>query len=63
MTRKTRSWKKIATKSRRFKSVPKEFHTVTPYLAIRGAAQAIEWYKKAFGAKEGMKMLEQGRHP
>ncbi len=26
--------------------------TVTPYLAIRGAADAIEWYKKAFGATE-----------
>ena len=25
---------------------------MTPYLAIKGASQAIEWYKKAFGAKE-----------
>ncbi len=32
--------------------MPKGFHTVTPYLAIKGAAQAIEWYKKAYGAKE-----------
>jgi PhnB protein len=37
---------------RKFDPVPKEFHTVTPYLAINGAAEAIEWYKKAFGAKE-----------
>jgi PhnB protein len=29
---------------------------VTPYLAVRGAAQAIEFYKKAFGAKEIMRM-------
>ena len=39
-------------KSRKFESVPKGFHSVTPYLAIKGAAQAIDWYKKAFGAKE-----------
>jgi PhnB protein len=26
--------------------------TVTPYLTIRGAAQAIDFYKKAFGAQE-----------
>ncbi len=40
------------SKARKFEPVPKEFHTVTPYLAINGAAEAIEWYKKAFGAKE-----------
>lgn len=39
-------------RSKQFEPVPKEFHTVTPYLAIKGAAQAVEWYKKAFGAKE-----------
>jgi len=27
-------------------------HTVTPYLVIDGAARAIDFYKKAFGAKE-----------
>ncbi|TLZ86400.1 MAG: VOC family protein, partial [Methanobacteriota archaeon] len=26
--------------------------TVTPYLVVNGAAKAIEFYKKAFGAKE-----------
>jgi len=44
--------RKRANKPRRFEPVPREFHTVTPYMAIKGAAQAIEWYKKAFGAKE-----------
>jgi PhnB protein len=29
---------------------------VTPYLAVRGGAQAIEFYKRAFGAKEIMRM-------
>src|SRR5438128_10699711 len=32
--------------------IPPGFRTVTPYLAIDGAAQAIEFYKNAFGAKE-----------
>ena len=32
--------------------VPKGFEAPTPYLIIRGAAKAIEFYKKAFGAKE-----------
>ena len=34
------------------KPIPDGYHTVTPYLTIRGAAQAIEFYKRAFGAKE-----------
>ena len=32
--------------------IPPGFRSVTPYLAIDGVAQAIEFYKKAFGAKE-----------
>ena len=32
--------------------VPQDFGTVTPYLVVNGAAQAIEFYKNAFGAKE-----------
>lgn len=31
--------------------VPEGFHTVTPYLVISGAVQALEFYRKAFGAK------------
>ena len=34
------------------KAVPEGHHTITPHLTIRGAAQAIEFYKKAFGAQE-----------
>jgi uncharacterized glyoxalase superfamily protein PhnB len=34
------------------KRVPKGFHTVTPHLVVRGASEAIEFYKKAFGARE-----------
>src|ERR1051325_6272604 len=36
--------------------VPPGFHAVTPHLVIRGAAKAIEFYKKAFGAVEIMRM-------
>ena len=34
------------------KSIPEGYHSVTPYLIIRGAAEAIEFYKKALGATE-----------
>jgi len=34
------------------KPIPEEYHSVTPYLIIRNAAEAIEFYKKAFGAIE-----------
>jgi PhnB protein len=34
------------------KPVPDGYHTVTPYLVVSGAAKAIEFYKKAFGAEE-----------
>ena len=32
------------------KAVPDGYHTVTPYLRIRGAAEAIEFYRRALGA-------------
>jgi len=34
------------------KPIPPELHSVTPGLVVRGAAQAIEFYKKALGAQE-----------
>jgi PhnB protein len=34
------------------KPVPDGYHTVTPYLTVRGAAKAIEFYKRAFGAQQ-----------
>jgi PhnB protein len=36
--------------------IPAGYTTVTPYLKIKGAAQAIEFYKQAFGAEEIMRM-------
>ena len=32
--------------------IPNDMHRVTPHLVVGGAAQAIEFYKKAFGAVE-----------
>jgi len=40
------------------KPVPDGYHTITPYLSIKGAANAIDFYKKAFGATEVMRMAE-----
>jgi PhnB protein len=36
--------------------IPAGYHSVTPYLAIKGASDAIEFYKKAFGAVEVLRM-------
>lgn len=38
------------------KPVPDGYHTVTPYIAVRGAAKALEFYANAFGAKELFRM-------
>jgi PhnB protein len=33
-------------------AIPKGYHTITPFMTVRDAARAIEFYKQAFGAKE-----------
>ena len=40
----------------KIKPIPEGYHTVTPYLIVNDGARAIEFYKKAFGAKELMRM-------
>ena len=40
------------------KPKPEGFHTATPYLVIRDAARALEFYKKAFGATELFRMAD-----
>ena len=42
--------------AKKVQPIPAGYGAVTPYLSVRGAAQAIEFYKKAFGAKEIMRM-------
>ena len=34
---------------------PEGYHTATPYLIVKGAAAALDYYKKAFGARETMR--------
>jgi PhnB protein len=36
--------------------IPQGYHSITPYLILNNAAQAIDYYKKAFGATELMRM-------
>jgi PhnB protein len=38
------------------KPIPEGYHAVTPSLAVDGAAEAIEFYKRAFGAEERGRM-------
>ena len=40
--------------------VPDNYHRVTPYLVVDGAAKAIDFYTKAFGATELMRMPAPG---
>ncbi len=40
--------------------IPEGYHTATPYLIVRGAAAALEFYTKAFGATESMRLQEPG---
>jgi PhnB protein len=48
--------KKTKVKAKKVKAIPKGYHTATPYLVMKGAADAIEFYKKAFGAVEMFRM-------
>jgi PhnB protein len=38
------------------KSIPDGYHTITPHLAVRDTAKALEFYAKAFGAEELFRM-------
>ena len=49
--------KVAARKPKQVKPIPSGFRTVTPYLVESNASGAIEFYKKAFGAKELMRNL------
>jgi PhnB protein len=43
------------------KPIPEGYHSITPYLIIDGAADALEYYKKAFGATELFRMEHGGK--
>jgi PhnB protein len=36
--------------------IPKGYNSISPYLVVKGASQAIEYYKKVFGATEVFRM-------
>jgi len=54
MPTKAKGKKKLtkAPRAKRVRPVPPGYHTATPYLVIRGAAAALDFYKNAFGALE-----------
>ena len=44
--------------ARKVKTTPDGWHSVTPFLCVKDAPRAIEFYRKAFGAKELERMEE-----
>lgn len=38
------------------KAQPDQYHSITPYLTVKGGSAAIDFYKKAFGAEEIFRM-------
>lgn len=48
-------------KSKKVLPVPKGYHSITPYLVVSEGTSAIEFYKKAFGAKETFRMKKEGK--
>lgn len=52
MATKTAAPSSAATKTAKVKPIPTGYHAITPYLIIDGAARAIEFYRRAFDAKE-----------
>jgi PhnB protein len=49
---KSRKTTKRKSAPKKVAPIPPGFRTVTPYLGVRGGSAALEFYKKAFGAKE-----------
>jgi len=46
--------------AKKIRPIPKGYRSVTPHLCVKGAADAIKFYKKVFGAKEIMRMPAPG---
>lgn len=42
--------------AKKVSAIPEGYHAVTPYIIVKNAAKALEFYKKAFDAKELMRM-------
>ncbi len=52
---------KIKPKKKKVLAIPKGYHSITAYLIVDGGAQALEFYKKAFGAKKGISLEGNGK--
>ena len=42
------------------KPIPEGYHSVTPYLILSGASEAIAFYEKALGAEEVLRLADPG---
>lgn len=53
----------VTTKAaKKVSAIPRGFRTVTPHLVCRGTSDALAFYKKAFGAKEMVRMAGPDGH-
>jgi PhnB protein len=48
--------RKAPARTRRVEAIPKAYGAVTPFLVVRGGNAAIDFYVRAFGAKERSRM-------
>ena len=60
MAKKAKRAKKPASRkaARKVQAIPKGYHTLTTGFCVRGAVQAIDFYKRAFGAKERIRLMK-----
>ncbi|NOT32119.1 MAG: VOC family protein [Planctomycetes bacterium] len=49
-----------AKPAKKVKPIPDGYHAITPYLIVRGAARALEFYAQAFGATERFRLAMGG---
>jgi len=60
VSRRKTTRKPTAKPRARVKPIPDGYHSATPYLVVDGAGRAIDFYKRAFGAKELMRLPAPG---
>jgi PhnB protein len=60
MAKKAKRLKKPARPkaARKVQAIPKGYQALTPGFCVRGAVQAIDFYKRAFGATERMRLMK-----
>ena len=56
MATKTATGPATTSRTAKVKPIPTGYHAITPYLIIDGAARAIEFYQRAFDAKEMLRI-------